>query len=487
MSAMVFCSRLVVITSYLLTVVQSSSICPVQSLTKLSNEEQRKRHPPLLYWFPGVSAEWVKFLVEQATGHYTGSVVGFDPREKDPRDCGLHSVLCDGSVDDVNIASSAKVVPIAVTNRQMQRRTIGNGLKRGFRRVILLLYDPYRAMVDDFININSNSNSNNNAGIQGMNISQSSPFNVTALGDHVLRRAAEYQQTMELFLEHVLREIPSNNITIVRYDDLLNPLLRSQTLAQMLDFLLFPVDNERIHCAFGAAEANTFPLLLPFAHSNTISMAYQSLPVNIECHIKDQLYYFMTKFNYTEQPIPLVTTTATKRTCKISERLQCATRYPPLKFLSRSKTVNKAGMLLLSFPGSGNTWLRLLVEHATGYFSGSVDVNDAELMKAMPGMFQTGLYIIHSLLSSSPHPVILSPSSIIIIVRRIFPPSSWSIWHSHVFTVYLTFCASSIYSPPLSFLPSLPSQGESICGPRVVFVKGHPGDLAWFKKKITCG
>jgi hypothetical protein len=41
--------------------------------------------------------------------------------------------------------------------------------------------------------------------------------------------------------------------------------------------------------------------------------------------------------------------------------------------------------MLLSFPGSGNTWLRLLVEYATGYFTGSVDVNDKELMSRMPG------------------------------------------------------------------------------------------------------
>lgn len=59
--------------------------------------------------------------------------------------------------------------------------------------------------------------------------------------------------------------------------------------------------------------------------------------------------------------------------------------------------------MLLSFPGSGNTWMRLLTEYATGYYTGSVDVNDKELMLRMPG--------------------------------------------------------------------------ESVCDPRVVFVKGHPSDL----------
>ena len=355
--------------------------CPIPTLTKLTKDEQRIRHPPLLYWFGGVSPEWVKYLVEQSTGHYTGSVVGFGPRAKGPRDCGLHSVLCDGSVEDVNIVSSALVVPISVTNRRRNRRMIGNGLDYGFRRVILLLYDPYRAMVDDFLNSHGNN-------MDIKELKTLSSFNVTAFGEHVIRRANEYQETMELFLEHVMREIPSSNITILRYDDLLNPKKREESMAQLLEFLLFPVDHERIKCAFGTAEITPFPLLLPFTSSNTISKVYQTLPSSIVCHINDQLHYFLTKFNYTEIPTFRISTTITETTCKISERSQCAVRYPPLKFMPKinNKTESKADVLLLSFPGSGNTWLRLLVEHATGYFSGSVDVNDAELMKAMPGM-----------------------------------------------------------------------------------------------------
>ena len=446
----VLCCKLVLVGSFLLTIAHGNT-CSVRSLTKMSSDDQRMRHPPLLYWFPGVSAEWVKFLVEQATGHYTGSVVGFGPRAKGPRDCGLHSILCDGTIEDVKIVSSAAVVPIAVTNRRRHRRTIGNGLEYGFRRFILLIFDPYRAMLDDFISSNGNSKDNDkDNGIKGMNTSTSTPsLNVTAFSEHVLHRATEYQQTMELFLEHVLREIPPNNITIVRYDHLLNPELRLQTLAQMLDFLKFPVDNERLRCAFAAAETTIFPQLLPAAHSNTISTAYQSLPQSIECRLKDQLHYFMTKFNYTEQPstpTSLVATTTTMnnttgRTCKISERSQCATRYPPLKFIP--KTEKKADVMLLSFPGSGNTWLRLLVEHATGYFSGSVDVNDAELMRAMPGTFPLPFSLI-------PHPIPLHPTPL-------HPTPSPS---------------------PLPFLLPIAPSGESVCDSRVVFVKGHPGDLA---------
>ena len=42
--------------------------------------------------------------------------------------------------------------------------------------------------------------------------------------------------------------------------------------------------------------------------------------------------------------------------------------YKTLKFLNRTKPVTA----LVSFPGSGNTWMRYLIEQATGVFTGSV-------------------------------------------------------------------------------------------------------------------
>ena len=40
--------------------------------------------------------------------------------------------------------------------------------------------------------------------------------------------------------------------------------------------------------------------------------------------------------------------------------------------------------LLLSFPGSGNTWLRLLIEYSTATYSGSI-YGDKTLFKILPG------------------------------------------------------------------------------------------------------
>jgi hypothetical protein len=42
--------------------------------------------------------------------------------------------------------------------------------------------------------------------------------------------------------------------------------------------------------------------------------------------------------------------------------------------------------MLYTFPGSGNTWGRLLIERATGVYTGSV-YNDKTLLDALPGEF----------------------------------------------------------------------------------------------------
>lgn len=58
--------------------------------------------------------------------------------------------------------------------------------------------------------------------------------------------------------------------------------------------------------------------------------------------------------------------------------------YDERSFLS--ETNRRLPPMLYTFPGSGNTWCRLLIEHATGIYTGSV-YNDDSLLKALPGEF----------------------------------------------------------------------------------------------------
>jgi hypothetical protein len=63
----------------------------------------------------------------------------------------------------------------------------------------------------------------------------------------------------------------------------------------------------------------------------------------------------------------------------------CMDPIPTHGFLNASQLLRPfLPPLLYSFPGSGNTWVRLLIEHATGIYSGSI-YNDMSLMKLLPG------------------------------------------------------------------------------------------------------
>lgn len=50
------------------------------------------------------------------------------------------------------------------------------------------------------------------------------------------------------------------------------------------------------------------------------------------------------------------------------------------------KELQKHPAFLWTFPGSGSGWVRLLIEHATGYYSGSV-YGDESLLQALPGEY----------------------------------------------------------------------------------------------------
>ena len=64
---------------------------------------------------------------------------------------------------------------------------------------------------------------------------------------------------------------------------------------------------------------------------------------------------------------------------------RCYKLYGNVTFVPESDVSYHIPAVLLSFPGSGNTWVRLLIEYATGHYSGALDVNDHELQGLLFG------------------------------------------------------------------------------------------------------
>ena len=68
-------------------------------------------------------------------------------------------------------------------------------------------------------------------------------------------------------------------------------------------------------------------------------------------------------------------------------RKTCQIKYGLRKFLDEAE--EKIPPIIYSFPGSGNTWCRLLIEHVTGIYTGSV-YSDPQLKSFLPGEFYCG-------------------------------------------------------------------------------------------------
>ncbi len=68
----------------------------------------------------------------------------------------------------------------------------------------------------------------------------------------------------------------------------------------------------------------------------------------------------------------------------------CNDSYGLIQYIPEDKMFEHKPPLLLSFPGSGNTWIRLLIEYCTGYFTGSL-YNDNELNIVLAGEKSCGI------------------------------------------------------------------------------------------------
>jgi hypothetical protein len=66
-------------------------------------------------------------------------------------------------------------------------------------------------------------------------------------------------------------------------------------------------------------------------------------------------------------------------------REQCFAKYGKRAFFKPSE--RRLPPMLYTFPGSGNTWARLLIEYSTNVYTGSV-YNDPTLLKALPGEYK---------------------------------------------------------------------------------------------------
>ena len=126
-------------------------------------------------------------------------------------------------------------------------------------------------------------------------------------------------------------------------------------------------------------------------------------PIDTTKDIRQNSNFIDEKKKVHEQPESAVVTTTTSTSSSAYSKFdlnkdQCRNEYGERKFLTVSE--QKFPPMLYTFPGSGNTWCRLLIEYATGIYTGSV-YNDKSLLHALPGEFTCNKQV--SVIKIHPH------------------------------------------------------------------------------------
>lgn len=294
--------------------------------------------------------------------------------------CGLRMTAIKGHTGDFTIDEKNRALRFLGTAFRNKCR---KGVIFDFRRIILLVRDPYAAVLSEY----HRQITQDHAGI----IDQ---LNVSQWYSHARNLSMVLHYETKSVVLPLLRLIEPINLHIVHYEHLLDKSKRLETLRNMTHFAGFVTGSqERLECAFKLAEKSN----IHRKSSYTKEMMFQSKP-NMVCDLWDYLAPFGNAFGYrpfngatcVAKPVEvntlpwfpnIVTKKATLNNSNIKPLiggLVPSKANPALGSgcMSYSKTEyipfdlvyqGRQPVLLLSFPGSGNTWSRLLLEYATGY------------------------------------------------------------------------------------------------------------------------
>jgi hypothetical protein len=99
--------------------------------------------------------------------------------------------------------------------------------------------------------------------------------------------------------------------------------------------------------------------------------------------------------------------------CHALDRKRCEGSHGSREYLSIESSHGRVPPALYTFPGSGNTWVRMLIEYASGIHTGSV-YRDGKIEVLLPGEQFCGIY----LSAVKVHPVHFSADAILGIVNK---------------------------------------------------------------------
>jgi hypothetical protein len=395
-----------------LTSTISASVSAVSSL-------KDSQVPPLLMTLPGTGGPWVRSLVEVATGWPTAALQGPSTTASKAGNPIVHGTKAECRPDMAAIFSDD---PSSVSNSIFDRKSFSlasratqsrcAGLKgRPFKKVVLLVRNPFDALVAAYTSQQSRIGYGSNR---------------TFVADESWQK---YVRT-EVVRFHLYWETFSSiaadsaKALIIKYETLVEQL-RAGNTASLRELATFIINTNNID-ALTELDQRLRSVLFPEYGGNVPdfddinNLAFQQNPFDaalkksISKDLKDYQvlfgyqqaetkYAFLEKKLLVQNPLGSVHNQVwptlvpsllddgdhVLNVHKLALMMRCAQHFSYRTFQLEDEDLQELPLVvppaLLSFAGSGNTWVRLLIEFSTGLYSGSSDPYDRVLKEEFIG------------------------------------------------------------------------------------------------------
>jgi hypothetical protein len=242
----------------------------------------RSEGPPLLLSIPGSGNTWSRLLLEHATGIYTGSIYEdkrlFEvlPGEKKCGNMTVASKAHPFSLTFVNSDKTHKRACLKMKEASSRAKCKLGGVPECFDRALIVIRDPFHSIWSEY----NRQFATGHRGDHDKGILLSSFRPDTAKKVYAERLVNSFVSQWKL-LENVIANFPSGSFAVIKYENLINPAVRTAELQKAVNFLgVTGIPTQRIECAFNLSESPKVHRSIDGEKMVTIDIAYES-PITV--------------------------------------------------------------------------------------------------------------------------------------------------------------------------------------------------------------
>mmetsp|Transcript_24275 Transcript_24275/g.40527 ORF Transcript_24275/g.40527 Transcript_24275/m.40527 type:complete len:507 (-) Transcript_24275:1170-2690(-) len=285
------------------------------NLTYIPESKMFDQYPPHLLSLPGSGNSWLRLLIEYATGIYTGSMDTWDTEFLGEggfigeRSCGLRLAVIRAHPHFFDFLNGKLRF-----RHPHQRDKCKRGLIREMKRMIVLVRNPYDTLWSQYQLLNSLSHS----GYITRDTFEREHWHTFAPDMASFINSEFYRIILPIFKVYL-----PEDLTIVRYEDLLDPIKGPDALGKLTRGFMKvgDISDEKLHCAFKLADkplvhrntadksrVDAFTAFLESGFNGSTSSTYDMVPhKSVLCRLREHFVGYGDYFNYTLFPHSLRT------------------------------------------------------------------------------------------------------------------------------------------------------------------------------------